>query len=103
MFLDGADPALVERVTSDMCDHSPEIAIELLREFFNYELGPALAAVDVPVRYINATRYPTNPEVNMKYQPDFSGVIVQDVGHFLMMERPEVFNELLRQVVAELG
>lgn len=103
MFLDSADPALVERVTSDMCDHSPEIAIALLQEFFSYELGPALAAVSVPVRYINATSYPTKPEVNLKYQPDFSGVIVQDVGHFLMMEKPEVFNELLRQTVAGLG
>ena len=102
MFLESADPELVERVTSDMCDHSPEIAIALLREFFNYEMGPALAAVDVPVRYINASMYPTNPDVNQKYNPDFSGVIVPDVGHFLMMEAPEEFNELLRQVVAAL-
>ncbi len=69
MFLENADPALVERVTTDMCDASPEIAIALLREFFNYELGPALAAVNVPVRYINADMYPTNPEVNQKYNP----------------------------------
>jgi len=102
MFLESADPELIERVTNDMCDHSPEIAIALLREFFNYEMGPALAAVDVPVRYINAGMYPTNPEVNQKYNPTFSGVVVQDVGHFLMMEAPEEFNELLRQVVAEL-
>jgi len=102
MFLESADPELVERVTSDMCDHSPEIAIALLREFFNYEMGPALAAVDVPVRYINAGMYPTNPEVNQKYNPGFSGFVVPDVGHFLMMEAPEEFNGLLRQVVAAL-
>ncbi len=103
MFLENADPALVERVTTDMCDASPEIAIALLREFFNYELGPALAAVNVPVRYINADMYPTNPEVNQKYNPDFSGFIVPNVGHFLMMEKPEEFNELLKQVVENLG
>ena len=34
MFQEDADPALVERVTNDMCDHSPEISIALLREFF---------------------------------------------------------------------
>jgi len=102
MFLESADPELVERVTSDMCDHSPEISIALLREFFSYELGPALAAVDVPVRYINAPMYPTNVEVNRTYQPDFDGVIMEGVGHFLMMEEPEAFNELLRQVVEGL-
>jgi pimeloyl-ACP methyl ester carboxylesterase len=66
-------------------------------------MGSALAAAEVPVRYINAPSYPTNPEVNMKYQPDFDGVIMQDVGHFLMMEKPEKFNELLRQVVEAIG
>jgi pimeloyl-ACP methyl ester carboxylesterase len=102
-FAEGTDPELVQRVTDNLCDGSPEIGLALQRQFFEYEMGPALAAVRVPVRYINASGFPTNPEVNMKYQPDFSGVIVQDVGHFLMMERPEVFNELLRQVVADLG
>jgi pimeloyl-ACP methyl ester carboxylesterase len=102
MFVESADPELVERVTSDMCDHSPEISIALLREFFSYELGPALAAVDVPVRYINAPMYPTNVEVNRTYQPDFDGVIMDGVGHFLMMEEPAEFNQLLRQVVEGL-
>jgi len=102
MFLESADPELVERVTSEMCDHPPKISIALLREFFNYELGPALAAVDVPIRYINAGMYPTNPEVNQKYNPDFSGVVVPDVGHFLMMEAPVAFNALLKQTIDNL-
>jgi len=103
MFLENADPELVARVTSDMCDHSPEIAISLLREFFSYELGPALAVVaDIPVLYINADKYPTDSEANQRYHPTFSGFIVPDVGHFLMMEAPEAFNELLRQVVEGL-
>jgi pimeloyl-ACP methyl ester carboxylesterase len=79
------------------------MSIALLRQFVEYEMAPALAAVDVPVRYINADGYPTNPEVNMKYQPDFSGVIVQDVGHFLMMEKPAVFNVLLAETVENLA
>lgn len=102
MFPEDADPALVERVTNDMCDHSPEISIALLREFFEYEMGPALAAVKVPVRYINAGNFPTNIEVNQEYQPDFSGFIVPDVGHFLMMEKPEEFNRLLGQIIVDL-
>jgi pimeloyl-ACP methyl ester carboxylesterase len=102
MFLESADPELVERVTSDMCDGSPEIAIALLREYFNYELGPALAAVDVPVRYLNADMWPTNVEVNRTYQPNFDGVIMGGVGHFLMMEEPDGVNRLLGQTVAAL-
>lgn len=103
MFREATDPALAERIITEMCDAPPEMSIALLRQFVDYDMGPALAAVSVPVRYINAATFPTNAEVNMKYQSDFSGVIVQDVGHFLMMERPEVFNELLRQTIAALG
>lgn len=102
MFLENADPELVERVTSEMCDHSPEISIPLLREFVDYDLGQALAAVNVPVRYINAAMYPTDVEANRTYQPDFDGVIMEGVGHFLMMENPGEFNGLLRQTVANL-
>jgi pimeloyl-ACP methyl ester carboxylesterase len=102
MFTESADPKLVEWVTSNMCDHSPDISIPLLREFVDYDLGQALAAVDVSVRYINAPMYPTNAKVNREFQPDFDGVIMEGVGHFLMMEKPYMFNNLLRQVIDSL-
>lgn len=102
MFRDDADPALVERVTDAMCDGQPEIGLALTRQFFDYEMGPALAAVDVPVRYLNADGFPTNVEVNRKYQPNFDGVVMEGVGHFLMMDKPEAFNEQLRRVLATL-
>jgi len=103
MFSEGVDPALVERVTNEMCDGSPEVGTTLIGEFLDYELGPALAAVvDIPVRYINAGGYPTNVEANRKYQPNFDGVVMDGVGHFLMMEKPEEFNELLKRTIANL-
>jgi pimeloyl-ACP methyl ester carboxylesterase len=103
MFREDSDPALVDRVVSDMCDAPPEVGISLLSQFFEYDMGPALAAVaDIPVLYINADGFPTDSEVNQKYHPTFSGAVVQDVGHFLMMEEPYVFNNLLKQVVSSL-
>ena len=102
MFSENADPALIERVTSEMCDGSPELGTALIGEFLDYELGPALAAVEVPVRYINAGGYPTNVEVNRKYQSSFDGVTMDGVGHFLMMEKPLEFNELLGQTIGNL-
>lgn len=102
MFPEGADPDLVERVTNGMCDGSPEVGVALTRQFFDYETGPALAAVEVPVRCINSGMWPTNVEGNRKYQPKFDCVIMEGAGHFLMMEKPEVFNELLRQIIANL-
>jgi pimeloyl-ACP methyl ester carboxylesterase len=103
MFSEGADAALVEQVIAAMCDGSPEIGVALMRDFIDYEMGPALAAVDVPVRYLNSGMWPTNVEANRRYQPDFDGIIFNDVGHFLMMEKPETFNPALKEVVMALG
>jgi pimeloyl-ACP methyl ester carboxylesterase len=103
MFHEGTDPAFAERIITEMCDAQPEMSISLLRQFFEYELGPALAAVDQPVRYINADGYPTNLDANRSYQPDFDGVIMKGVGHFLMMEKPKKFNTLLRETIENLA
>ena len=104
MFAGDADPALVEWITNDMCDGSPEVGTALIADFLDYDMGSALAAVaDVPLVYINSDQYPTDSEANQKYHPTFSGATVQDVGHFLMMEEPYVFNDLLRQVVDGLN
>jgi len=100
MFPEGADPVLIEQVNASMCDGVPEIGVALMRDFGNYELAPALEAVDIPVRYLSADLWPTNVEANRKYQPDFDGVVMEGVGHFLMMEQPGEFNELLRKILA---
>ena len=45
MFAKDADPALVERVTSDMCDGSPEVGTTLIGDFLDYDLGRALSTL----------------------------------------------------------
>lgn len=102
MFPEGADPLLIEQVNDAMCDGVPEIGVALMRDFGDYKLGPALEAVGIPVRYLSCDKWPTNVEANRKYQPNFDGMVMEGVGHFLMMEKPEEFNELLKQLVTNL-
>jgi len=103
MFPDDADPALIEWVTNAMCDGSPEIGTALTRDFLDYDLGPALAAVAVPVRYLNSRMWLTKVEANRRYQSNFDGIVMDGVGHFLMMEAPEAFNERLSQMITDLS
>jgi pimeloyl-ACP methyl ester carboxylesterase len=102
MFLEDADPELVREVTADLCDAPPGIATELLARIAEYDLPAALAAVSVPVRAINGTLVPTRIEVNRRYDPDFDALILEGVGHFPMLERPDEFNRLLARVIEEL-
>ena len=98
MFLPDADPEQVRSVVDAMCSADPAIALALMRRFPAYDLAAALAAVEVPVRVVNAARYPTNVEANRKYA-DFDAVTMDGVGHFPMLEEPREFNRRLADVV----
>jgi sigma-B regulation protein RsbQ len=102
MFRPDTEAELVTRVVDEMCEVPPEVGITLLRQFETYDPAAALAAAEVPVRCINTDGFPTEMEVNRKYAPDFDAVIMQGVGHFPMLERPEEFTRLLLDVVEEL-
>ena len=102
---EGADPVLVERIAADMSEGPPEIGIALMRRFIDYDAATAFAAVPaaIPIRCINSTMNATNTEANRAYHEDFDFITMDGIGHFLMMERPEEFNALLEQIVADLS
>jgi pimeloyl-ACP methyl ester carboxylesterase len=102
LFQEGADPDLVREVTQRMCEFSPEIAVALLESFINYDMAAAMRAVQAPIRCINADLYPTNIEGNRRYSAGFDAVIMEGVGHYPMLERPDEFNGHLDGFVREM-
>ena len=105
MFLEGADPALVERIAVDMSAGPPEIGIALMRGYIDYDAAAAFTAVPaaIPIRCINSTMYATKVEGNRAYHGDFEVITMDGVGHFLMIEQPQEFNTHLAQVVAAIS
>lgn len=94
-----ADSGLVERVVAKMSAAEPETVVEvLLAKQLN---GPAvlkgLRKIAVPVVAINPDFKP-----NDKASFDSHGVelrVMSEVGHFAMMEDPDVFNDLLADTI----
>lgn len=103
MFQDGAAEALVDRIRSDMCEAPAEIAVALFSQYADYDMGGALAALDVPIRSINADKWPTDAEANRAYHEDFEAVILPDAGHFLMIDRADEFNARLAEVISGMN
>jgi pimeloyl-ACP methyl ester carboxylesterase len=103
MFPDGADPELIDSISADMAEGPPQIGTALMAQFEHYDAAAALAAVAVPVRSINSDLWPTDVEANRSVNDDYDAVIVDGVGHFLMMEAPDVFNQHLREVLTEIS
>jgi pimeloyl-ACP methyl ester carboxylesterase len=102
MFVEGADGALVDPIVSDMCSGPEEIGTALIRDYVAYDVASALQSAGVPIRCVNADKWPTNVEANRKYA-DFDAVILPGFGHFLMQEAPDELNDALIEIATALS
>jgi pimeloyl-ACP methyl ester carboxylesterase len=102
MFGEGADGALIDHIASDMCSGPGEIGTALIRDYVAFDLASAMQSAGVPIRCVNADKWPTNTEANRKYA-DFEAVILPGVGHFLMHEAPDELNDALIEIVTALS
>lgn len=100
MFPPTADSALVERVANDMAAAPPTVALGALEHAmsFDREIPPALEELNLPVVAINADFRPTDVESLARH--GVKVVMMSGVGHFMMLEAPERFNQLLADVIA---
>jgi pimeloyl-ACP methyl ester carboxylesterase len=103
MFPSGAETAVVERARATMCAAAPEVAVPLLRAAAAHDAAPAWAAAGVPVRAIQSARYATDVQGNRRLHPDYAALVMDGVGHFPHLERPEEFHHRLAAVLAELA
>lgn len=107
LFKPDADPAVVEWVIDQAVETTePHATIALMRAFPAWDPPGALGAAGVPIRCINAAPgeqgMPTAVETNRKYA-DFDAVLMEGVGHYPQLERPEEFNRELLAVLEELS
>jgi pimeloyl-ACP methyl ester carboxylesterase len=102
MFGDQASEVLIDEVAADMCSGPAGIGAALIRDYVAYDLAAALQLADVPIRAVNADKWPTNVTANRKYA-DFDAVILEGYGHFLMQEAPDELNDALIEAVTGLA
>ncbi len=102
MFTADADPALVDLVASDMAAAPPEVGLAAMNALVNYDVRPALGALTVPVRCLNADLWPVDQEANRSHCTDYELFLVAGVGHFLFLEAPEAFNGKLAEILRSL-
>ena len=104
MFVPDSDPALVEWVVKDISSAPPEVGLACIEGNFDYWLYNVVQAfreTKAPITCINSDMYPSNPEGNKRINPSYKLKIMTGVGHFVMLEDPEVFNRLLEETVQE--
>ena len=73
-------------------------AVEIFLPKFLREIASQVA---IPVRAVNSDFTPTEIESIRKYIKDFDFLILNDTGHYPMLEKPEEFNRCLSQILEE--
>jgi pimeloyl-ACP methyl ester carboxylesterase len=102
LFRPDADPALVTRVAKDMASAPMKVGASSIESSFKYakEIPGALAELKLPVIAINADNGPT--DVASLARHGVKAVVMPGVGHFLMLEDPKRFDQLLASAIEEL-
>jgi pimeloyl-ACP methyl ester carboxylesterase len=94
-FPANADPEIVDKVAYDMASAPPDVALSAIRSSFRHarEMPKLIDEVGIPIVAVNPDDAPTNLESMGQFGVKVE--IMSGVGHFLMIEDPESFNELL--------
>jgi len=102
MFLTNADPALVEFVAKDMSSAPPVVALSAMRSSFTHsrQITHDFEHLKLPVIALNPDNEPTDVESTRNHGVEV--IIMPGVGHFLMMEDPKRFNELLETAIKKI-
>ena len=91
------------RVLESVLSVPQEIGVAVARSSVAYDPLPALREIKAPIRAISSDLFPTNVEGNRRYAPGYQAAVMKGVGHYLMLEQPEVFNALLVEALRELA
>ncbi|MFH1844314.1 MAG: alpha/beta hydrolase [bacterium] len=102
LFTARSDAALVEEIVARMTGAEPSIALSALREALQHDVTVPLREVRLPIRLINSTTYPTDVAAGKRHAVSFEATFLDDVGHFLFLEKPVEFNQELQEMVREL-
>ena len=103
MFPPTADSLLVKKVVDDMSLAPPKVAVSAMENMFKDNAISALKELDVPIISINCDLYPVKVEENRKHVKSFEVKMMNGVGHFVMLEDPVKFNQLLQESIDELS
>jgi pimeloyl-ACP methyl ester carboxylesterase len=103
MFPEEGSEQVSTRVRETSCGKERSaVGTALMSDFAGIDMPRLFSEAGVPIRAINAAGpNPTAIERNRKYA-DFDAVLMDDVGHYLHMTRPEKFNPLLLDAIAEI-
>jgi len=103
LFHADAEPALVAEVEKRMQKTPPKAAYAMFMSLAEYSPASSARKLAAPLRAINGDLHRTDVDLVRKIKPGFDAAVMNHVGHYPMLERPEEFNLHVAEMVLELN
>ena len=107
MILPQTDPQLREWILSDVSAAPPAIALsamnEMMTQYITGEAAKVFEKIRIPVITVNGDLWPINYEANRRHMFSYQAIVLKKADHFLMMDRPEEFNDALDKAIHMLS
>jgi len=100
-FVEDSNPELIEWISTDMSNAPPEIAIPSLYDLRTRNFDQTIAQLkkrSISMTLINSKESKKKDKLELM-QLGFRIEIIPEVGHFIMMEKPEAFNQKLFELI----
>ena len=106
MMVPGMDHQLQAWIVQDMAAAPPTVAISAFKSYMGQYVTGAAATVfegiQVPVYCVNADMWPVDYDANRRHMQTIEAMTFADVGHFIMLEKPARFNDLLDKTITKI-
>jgi pimeloyl-ACP methyl ester carboxylesterase len=102
LFHPDAPPALMADAAQRMLHTPPEVAYQMLLSLGGYDEPAAVGRLTVPLLAINGDLYGTDLTNVRNVKPDFEVIVMEHMGHYPMLERPQQFDGHVSEVVTAL-
>jgi pimeloyl-ACP methyl ester carboxylesterase len=96
------DPKVVARVRADTMAEDPDRSTAILGSIFAYREDRAMDHLAMPIVAIDSDLRPVAIDHNRAHAPQFEARVIEDTGHFLMLDKPTEFASTLRDVVESI-
>jgi len=101
IFPQKTDSALVNMIAEQVLSSPVHIAIGSLYQLFQYDAAEAVKDMRLPIRCINSDIYPTDISAARGLAESFEVEFMKGYGHFVHLENPRMFNDILSRFLTE--
>ena len=100
MFRPDADPSFVDELSTKMLSANSEVVYRTAFHYLMFNGKKIFEEINLPIWFILGGKPETFKDTPLANYAKL--VLIEDVGHFLMIEKPDEFNQKLDLIIKEI-